>query len=80
MIDISTYHQKLEILKEYMSLVIDGKNPVIFHAVEKVISVHDLLNLYCQTGCLPFRLLPVYETSVTPIPFDEYYQSKQEIK
>lgn len=76
MIDISHYINKLEVLKEYMGLLIDGKLRVLIDLDTLPIpapSPDQLLALFYQTGVLFHREEPQTYPAMKPTSFEEYF-------
>jgi hypothetical protein len=80
MIDVSDYISKLEVLKEYMGLVIDCGGGCIttdllgFPIIE-IFKPSDFFRVYDKLGIMYQRINPI-EPSRIFFSFEEYYQSK----
>ncbi len=84
MINVQPYIDKLEVLRRYMSGIIDGKTGhgiyLDMNAIQPL-SPKEILDVYYQVGVLfytPQEDSGMYRTKV--ITFDEYFQSQQKTR
>lgn len=79
MIDISLYITKLDILREYMRLLIDGKMQITIdlNALPiPALSTDQIMGIYYETGVLFYNREDAGYPVMKPTSFEEYYNWK----
>ncbi len=78
---VSHFINKLDLLKEYMALRIDGGGKILEICLDDIspsLSVENIVNIFRQTGLLIYS-----DTTYAPpkeLTFDEYITTKQTLK
>jgi len=79
MISILPYQQKLEALREYMDAKIDGTGKFVIINIEAIPYARtwdEFVRIYNETGITMWSSDTEYETKITTIPFEEWYETK----
>mgnify|MGYP007071133489 CR=1 FL=1 len=80
MIDTTPFEHKLSKLIEYINIKVDGVNPVLIDIKEvPPYSYDDVIMFINSTGNMLYSSGYNYNTIITPIPFEEWYQSQNQI-
>lgn len=83
MIDVTSYTDKLELLREWINGRIDGIiSPPIWVNMEALsfkYTIEEVIRIYNQTGLILYRAKDVVENPAIPLSFEEYYKYKKEI-